>query len=125
MNIFVGNLAEEVSEDDLREVFETFGQVESINILKDRFSGKSKGFGFVKMPSEEEAKAAIQGNNEKDLKGKALKVDEAHPRPVGGGRRGGDRNRGGSHRGSGPRRGGSGGGRGGGRGGSRGGRRSY
>jgi len=131
MNIFVGNLAEEVSEDDLREVFEAFGQVESVNILKDRFSGKSKGFGFVKMPSKEEAETAIKENNEKDLKGKAIKVDEAHPRPVGGGRRGGDRSRGGSHRGGGPRRGGSGGGgsrgggRGGSRGGSRGGGRSY
>ena len=129
MNIFVGNLAEEVSEDDLREVFEAFGQVESVNILKDRFSGKSKGFGFVKMPSEEEGKAAINENNGKDLKGKAIRVDVANPRPAGGGRRGGDRRRSGSHRGGGPRRGGSGGGRGGGRGSSRGGdrgdKRSY
>ena len=131
MNIFVGNLAEEVSEDDLREVFEAFGQVESINILKDRFSGKSKGFGFVKMPSEEEGKAAIKENNGKDLKGATLRVDEAHPRPVGGGRHGGGPRRGGgSRRSSGPRRGGSGGERGGGRGGrrndsNRGGRRSY
>ena len=82
MNIYVGNLADEVSEDDLRGIFETFGQVESINILKDRFSGKSKGFGFVKMPLKEEAEAAIKENNGKDLKGKAVKVDEANPRPV-------------------------------------------
>ena len=120
MNIFVGNLAEEISEDDLREVFGAFGQVESVNILKDRFSGKSKGFGFLKMPSEDEAKAAIQENNGKDLKGAALRVDEAHPRPVGGGRRGS-----GSRRGGGPRRGGSSGGHGGGHGSSRGGTRSY
>ena len=110
---------------------EAFGQVESINILKDRFSGKSKGFGFVKMPSEEEGKAAIKENNGKDLKGATLRVDEAHPRPVGSGRRGGGPRRGGgSRRSSGPRRGGSGGERGGGRGGrrndsNRGGRRSY
>jgi len=119
MNIFVGNLAEEVSEDDLREVFVVFGQVESVNILKDRFSGKSKGFGFVKMPSEEEAKAAIQENNGTDLKGAALRVDEANPRPVRVHQSRGDRRRSGSRRGSGPRRGGSGGGRGGSRGGTR------
>jgi RNA recognition motif-containing protein len=116
MNIFVGNLAEEVSENDLREVFEKFGQVESVNILKDRFSGKSKGFGFLEMPSKDEAQTAIKETNGSDLKGAALRVDEAHPRPVGGARRGGGK-RGGSGRrgGTGGRRGGSGGGHRGGR----------
>jgi RNA recognition motif-containing protein len=125
MNIFVGNLAEEVSDEDLRGVFEAFGQVESVNILKDRFSGKSKGFGFVEMPSKEEAEAAIKETNGSDLKGAELRVDEAHPRPAGG-RRGGGGGGGGGHRGGG-RRGGDSrrGGSGGGRGGSRGGRRSY
>jgi RNA recognition motif-containing protein len=115
MNIFVGNLAKGVSEDDLRGTFEAFGQVESVNILKDRFSGQSKGFGFLKMPSEKDAQAAIKETNGKDLKGQAIRVDEANPRPVRSHQsRGGDRRR------SGPRRGGSGGGRGGGRGSSRG-----
>ncbi len=111
MNIYVGNLADEVNEQDLCKVFEVFGQVESVNILKDRFSGKSKGFGFLKMPSKDEAQMAIKEANGTDLKGTTIKVDEAHPRPVGGGRRG-DR----------PRRSG---GTGGGRGGGRGGRRNY
>jgi RNA recognition motif-containing protein len=105
MNIYVGNLADEVNEHDLRDVFEVFGQVESVNILKDRFSGKSKGFGFLKMPSGDEAQAAIKETNGTDLKGTTIKVDEAHPRPSGGPRRGG--------------------GTGGGRGGGRGDRRSY
>ncbi len=107
MNIYVGNLADEVNEQDLCKVFEVFGQVESVNIPKDRFSGKSKGFGFLNMPSKDEAQAAIKEANGTDLKGTAIKVDEAHPRPVGGGR---------------PRHGG---GTGGGRGDGRGGRRNY
>jgi RNA recognition motif-containing protein len=110
MNIYVGNLAQDVTEDDLRGVFEGFGQVQTINIIKDRFSGESKGFGFVEMPSSDEAKAAIEEANGTELKGKAIKVNEAHPRPAGGGggprrggsggpRRSGDRRGGGSHRG--------------------------
>ena len=62
MNIYVGNLSEDVSEDDLREVFEEFGQIESVNIITDRFSGQSRGFGFVKIPSKEEAQKAISGS---------------------------------------------------------------
>jgi RNA recognition motif-containing protein len=111
MNIYVGNLTDEVNEQDLRNVFEAFGQVESVNILKDRFSGKSKGFGFLKMSSQDEAQMAIKEANGTDLKGTAIRVDEAHPRPIGGARRSGR-----------PRRGG---GTGGGRGGGQGGRRSY
>ena len=82
MNIYVGNLAGEVNEDDLRGIFETFGQVESVNILRDRRSGESKGFGFLRMPSLDEAKTAIKDADGTDLKGRAIKVNEAHPRPV-------------------------------------------
>ena len=91
MNIYAGNLSREVTEDDLRQAFEPFGQVESINIVKDRFSGESRGFGFVTMPSGKEAQAAITGLNNKDLKGRSIKVNEAQPRAEnrrGGGRRG-------------------------------------
>ena len=114
MNIYVGNLADEVSEDDLRGIFDAFGQVESVNILKDRFSGKSKGFGFLEMSSKDEAQVAIKEANGMDLKGTAIRVNEAHPRPsVSNHRRSGVR------RGGGSRRGGSGSGRGGGRSGKR------
>ena len=92
MNIYVGNLPYEVTEEDLRLAFEPFGQVDSVNIIKDRFSGQSKGFGFVEMPSMEEAQAAINDLNSKDLKGRTLNVNEARPRAEGGrgrGRRGG------------------------------------
>ena len=120
MNIYVGNLADDVGEDDLREVFEAFGQVESVNILKDRFTGKSKGFGFLEMPSRDEAQTAIKDADGTDLKGKTIKVNEARPRPSSGPRRGGGSHRGGgSRRGGGPRGGGFGGGRGGDRGGGR------
>ena len=120
MNIYVGNLAEEVSDDDLRAVFEAFGQVESVNILRDRFSGESKGFGFVEMPSKDEAQQAIEDADGTDLKGKAIKVNEARPRPSAGSRGGGRGGYGGGGRGG--SRGG-GGGRGGSRGGERGGSR--
>ncbi len=119
MNIYVGNLADDVNEDDLREVFEVFGQVESVNILKDRFTGKSKGFGFLEMPSRDEAQTAIKDADGTDLKGTTIKVNEARPRPSSGPRRGGSR-RGGSRRG-----GSGGGGFGGGRGGGHGGGRRY
>ncbi len=95
MNIYVGNLSYEVSEEDLRRAFEGFGQVESVNIIKDRYSGMSKGFGFVEMPDSAAAQAAIAGLNGKDLKGRQLNVNEARPRaegrPRGGGRPGGGR----------------------------------
>ena len=108
MNIYVGNLSYQVSEEDLRLAFEPFGQVESVNIIKDKYSGQSKGFGFVEMPSEEEARSAINELNGKELNGRTLNVNEARPRSErggGGGRRGG----GGGRRGGG--RGGRGGGR--------------
>lgn len=94
MNIYVGNLPRDANEDDLRQAFEAFGQVESVNIIKDRFTGESRGFGFVDMPSKDEAQSAITGMNGKDLKGRTVNVNEARPRTErrgggGGGRRGG------------------------------------
>jgi len=95
MNIYVGNLARDVTEEDLSQAFGDFGQVESVNLIKDRFSGESRGFGFVEMPSKTEAASAIADLNGKDLKGRAMNVNEARPRTErrggggGGGRRGG------------------------------------
>jgi len=108
MNIYVGNLSSDVTGDDLRQAFGAFGQVESANVIMDKFSNESKGFGFVEMPSKDEAAAAIAGMNGKDLKGKAVNVNEARPRvdrPRGGG--GGGYGGGGGGRG--PRGGGGGG----------------
>jgi len=93
MNIYVGNLSHEVTEEDLRQTFEGFGQVESVNIIKDRYSGESRGFGFVEMPAKGEAESAINDINGKDLKGRDLNVSEARPRA--GARRGGGRPSGG------------------------------
>jgi RNA recognition motif-containing protein len=90
MNIYVGNLSREVTEEDLRHAFEDFGQVVSATIIKDKFSGQSRGFGFVEMPARTEAQAAIADLNGKELKGRTLRVNEARPRPEvrrGGGRR--------------------------------------
>ncbi len=80
MNIYVGNVFLGVSEDDLRQAFENFGQVTSVKIITDRYTGNSRGFGFVEMPNHQEAKSALTGLNGKDLKGRALKVNEARPR---------------------------------------------
>ena len=91
MNIYVGNLARETSEADLRQAFEAFGQVSSAAIIKDKFSGESRGFGFVEMPTAAEAQAAIAGMNGKELGGRALSVNEAKPREDRGGRGGGRR----------------------------------
>jgi len=93
MNIYVGNLSPEVTDEDLQQAFEAFGQVASVNIIKDKFSGRSRGFGFVEMPAKGEAQAAIDGLNGKELKGQTLTVNEARPRPEG--RRGGPRRGGG------------------------------
>ena len=92
MNIYVSNLSSEVTEEELREAFEAFGQVESVNIVKDRLSGHSRGFGFVEMPAKDEAQAAIAGLNGKELGERTLVVNEARPRSEsgrGGGRPGG------------------------------------
>ncbi len=80
MNIYIGNLARDVSEDDLRQAFEAFGQVASVSLIKDKFSGEPRGFGFVEMSSNKEAQSAIDGLNGKDLKGQTLNVNEARPR---------------------------------------------
>jgi RNA recognition motif-containing protein len=80
MNIYVGNVFLAVTEDDLRQTFEAFGQVTSAKIIKDRYTGNSRGFGFVDMPNHQEARSALAGLNGKDLKGRALKVNEARPR---------------------------------------------
>ena len=88
MNIYVGNLSFEVADEDLRQAFEEFGQVDSATVVKDKFSGRSRGFGFVEMPTNDEAKAALSGLDGIDLKGRNLKVNEARPREErGGGRR--------------------------------------
>jgi RNA recognition motif-containing protein len=94
MNIYVGNISYEVTEEDLQKAFEAFGQVESVRIIKDKYSGQSKGFGFVEMPAKAEAQSAIEGLNGKELKGRTLNVNEARPRSEGhrgGGRQGGRR----------------------------------
>ncbi|MBW2312242.1 MAG: RNA-binding protein [Deltaproteobacteria bacterium] len=89
MNIYVGNLSYEVTEEDLRQAFEQSGQVESVRIIMDKYSGRSKGFGFVEMPSNHEVQAAIKDLNGKELKGRVLNLNEARPRTENRGDRGG------------------------------------
>lgn len=93
MNIYVGNISHDVLEEDLRQAFEAFGQVSSVTIIKDKYSGQPRGFGFVEMPSREEAQAAIKNLNGKELMGRKINVNEAHTRTdrkgPGGQRRGG------------------------------------
>ena len=85
MNIYVGNLSNSVTEDDLRAAFEAHGQVDSARIITDRFSGESRGFGFVEMSSGEEASAAMEALNGSEFMGKEIKVSEAQGKPGGGG----------------------------------------
>ncbi|MCA9269327.1 MAG: RNA-binding protein [Planctomycetales bacterium] len=99
-NIYVGNLAFSVTDDDLRQAFEQFGQVSSASVVKDRETGRSRGFGFVEMPDAQEGQAAIDGLNLQPINGRNVTVNEARPRE--------DRPRGG---GGGGRGGGGGGGR--------------
>ena len=80
MKIYVGNMSYETTEEDLKLACEEFGKVESATIVKDKFSGEPKGFGFVEMSSKAEGQAAIDGLNGKELKGRELKVNEARPR---------------------------------------------
>jgi RNA recognition motif-containing protein len=129
MNIYVGNIAHEATEDDIRALFSSYGGVESVSIITDRFSGESRGFGFVEMPSKDEAAEAIEALNGHDLKGRSLTVNEAKPKaPKRSGGGGGGYGGGGGGRGRGGGGGGGGGyggggrGRGGGGGGGRGGR---
>lgn len=86
MKLYVGNLPYNVAEDELRELFASYGEVSSVNVITDKFTGQSKGFGFVEMPSNSEADQAIKGLNEKPLKGRTIKVNQAQDRPAGGGR---------------------------------------
>jgi RNA recognition motif-containing protein len=109
MNIYVGNLASDVAEEDLRNLFSEYGHITNVKVIKDIFSGTSKGFGFVEMPGVSEAQKAINELNAKELKGKKIVVNEARPktdsRRGGGGNRGGSGgSRGGSSSGGGGRR---------------------
>ena len=94
MNIYVGNLTYSTSDDDLRTAFEAHGTVDSATVIRDKFTGDSRGFGFVEMPSSEEANAAIEGLNGKDMGGRNLTVNEARPRGERGGGGGGGGGRG-------------------------------
>jgi RNA recognition motif-containing protein len=86
MNIYVGNLSRDTSEEDLRRAFEGYGTVAKVNVIVDRYTGESRGFGFVEMPSKAEGDQAIEGLNGHELNGQALKVNIAHPRNEGRGR---------------------------------------
>jgi len=97
MNIYVGNLSPDVSGENLRQAFEAFGQVSSATIIKDKYSGQPRGFGFVEMPDRAEAQAAIENLNGKELLGQQMNVNEARPR-TDRGRSGGQGGQGG-HRG--------------------------
>lgn len=85
MNIYCGNLAYAVTSDDLREAFESFGEVTSASVITDRDSGRSKGFGFVEMANDAEGNAAIEALNGTDMKGRPVRINEARPRTDGGG----------------------------------------
>jgi RNA recognition motif-containing protein len=90
MNIYVGNLSNDATDETIREAFESFGQVASARIIKDKYSGQSRGFGFVEMAEQAQAQAAIRSLNGKDILGKEVSVSEARPRSdqgrTGGGR---------------------------------------
>lgn len=107
MNLFVGNVSRDVTEEDLRQAFTAFGTVDTVSIIKDKFSGAPKGFAFVEMPEKTEAEAAIAGLKGKELKGRSLDVNEARPREErkgGGGGGGWNRGRNGGGGGGGRRR---------------------
>jgi RNA recognition motif-containing protein len=103
MNIYVGNLSFEVTDEELRQLFSTHGDVQSASVVKDRFSNESRGFGFVEMPARKDAEAAIEALNGTDLRGRSIMVNEAKPKtpkrggggPGGGGGGGGGGGRGG------------------------------
>jgi RNA recognition motif-containing protein len=87
MNIYIGNLAYNATEDDLRATFEEYGAVSSVRIIMDRETGRSKGFAFVEMPNDAEGRAALEGASGADIRGRAIRADEARPREAGGGGR--------------------------------------
>lgn len=93
MNIYAGNLSFDVTEEELQSAFENYGTVNNVNLIKDRFSGESRGFGFVEMSSKEEGKAAIEGLDGTELKGKHIRVNEALPRDNNRGRQSNNRGR--------------------------------
>lgn len=105
MNIYVGNLSFNATEEQLTSAFKAFGEVASVSIIKDKFTGESRGFAFVEMPDQKAAQAAISGLNGTDLNGRTLNINEARPRTEGGGggARGGARGGGGGPRGGGDR----------------------
>ncbi len=109
MKLYVGNLPYQTNDHSLEALFQAYGEVESAKVITDRDSGRSKGFGFVEMPNREEALAAIDGLNGKEVDGRTITVNEARPKPAGGGGGGGGRGGRGGY-------GGGGGGYGGGRG---------
>jgi RNA recognition motif-containing protein len=80
MNIYVGNLSAEVTEEDLRSLFSEYGNITSVKVVKDNYSGASKGFGFIELPGNTEGQKAINELNSKDLKGKKIVVNEARPK---------------------------------------------
>jgi RNA recognition motif-containing protein len=90
MNIYIGNMSFDTTEDQLRQAFEGFGEVTTVRIIADKNDGRPKGFAFVEMSSKEEANAAISGLNGQDLNGRTLNVNEAKPREEGGNRSGGN-----------------------------------
>jgi RNA recognition motif-containing protein len=94
-NIYVGNLSYEATEDDLRQAFQAHGEVTSVAIIKDKMTGRSRGFGFVEMADKNAANAAIQALNLQEIRGRAITVNEAKPKVEGGARGGGGGGRGG------------------------------
>jgi cold-inducible RNA-binding protein len=100
MKLFVGNFSFATTEDDLRALFEPYGSIDSIAVVTDRTTGRSRGFGFVEMPDRGQAEKAIEALNGKEVGGRTLNINEARPKADNGGYRGG---RGGSSRGSGSR----------------------
>lgn len=85
MNIYIGNLSFDTTEDQLRQAFEGFGEVSTVNIISDKYTGKPKGFAFVEMAGKDESNAAISGLNGHELNGRAMNVNEAKPRAQSGG----------------------------------------
>ncbi len=110
MNIYVGNLSWSMTDADLQELFVPYGAVKSAKILMDKFTGRSKGFGFVEMEDDENAKAAIAGLNENEIQGRKIVVNESQPRPEGSGYKSNNSRGGGGGRRDGGNRSGGGGG---------------
>jgi RNA recognition motif-containing protein len=98
MNIYVGNLSPDVKDETIREAFESFGEVASARVIKDKYTGQSRGFGFVEMPTQSQAETAIKSLNGKELQGKQISVNEARPRPSDGRTSGGRMEYGGRNR---------------------------